>query len=158
MKLRSLPLIISLSLLSLSAFAANLPMYDQPQNNAKVTGTIDTSKGIMPIYTPQGDWVKIADPRNGNVGWVKKSDLTKATGTTFTVQYGTSSMTSAEAQEMVKKMQMDQQAVQQSINKAMQTMMDVWKNFPMIIPVMVAPQTPTPTTAPAPAAPVKPAK
>jgi SH3-like domain-containing protein len=61
------------------SFAKNINLYEQPKTDAKVVATIDPAQGIVPIYTPdKSEWVKIGDPRNGNVGWVKSSDLAKA--------------------------------------------------------------------------------
>jgi Bacterial SH3 domain len=58
------------------SYAKDVNLYDQPQNAAKVIGTIDAAQGIIPIFTqPNGEWLKVGDPRNGNVGWVKTSEL-----------------------------------------------------------------------------------
>lgn len=68
-----------------SAFAASLNLRDQPSDTAKVTGSVDLSAGIIPIYTPpDSQWVKIADPRNGNTGWVKSSELVDSKGNKIT--------------------------------------------------------------------------
>lgn len=63
------------------AFAKDINLYDQPQLAAKIVGTIDSTKGFVPIFsTPDGQWVKVGDPRNGNVGWAKTADLSTTNG------------------------------------------------------------------------------
>lgn len=68
---------VALSLLSSSiAYAVTLNLYDQPKTDAKVVGKIDTESGFVPIFTPKpGDWMKVGDPKNGNVGWIQTKQL-----------------------------------------------------------------------------------
>lgn len=71
------------------AFAKEISLYEQPKADAKVVGAVDLATGIIPIYTPkEGEWVKVADPKNGNVGWIKSSELsaTDSLQTTVTVR------------------------------------------------------------------------
>lgn len=163
----------SFAALILSTFsqAKEITMYDQPKADAKVVGAADLSSGIVPIFTPKsGDWVKIADPRNGNVGWVKSSELTSAGSFTFTqrfinngkgpqtyqiIQYGQpqKNMTTEEVQNMVQKMQTQQNTAQESMQKAVQDMMknmgamyqQQWETMqkagvPIIMPIVIMPQ------------------
>ena len=109
------------------AYAKDVTMYDQPKADAKIVGAADLSTGIIPIFTPKsGDWVKIADPRNGNVGWVKSSELTNSGSFSFTqriinnngkgpqtyqiIQYGKppQNMSNEQVQNMVQKLQTQQ--------------------------------------------------
>ena len=64
--------VLALAALSGSVFAATYPLYGQPNDKAKVIGKINdqTPDRHFQFYR-QGDWVKIADTQNGNVGWVK---------------------------------------------------------------------------------------
>jgi hypothetical protein len=176
----STTLLTGIIALSSSAFAAGISLYDQPNAKANVVGSVDLSKGIIPIYTPKpGDWVKIADPQNGNVGWVKSADLGKAMGNgsgavTFTqkimndgkgqhtyqvIQYGSLPASSdKQAKMMIQNMQ-QQQATQQQVQKAIETMItqmntlyqQQWNTFhtgtamPIIMPVMVIPAQPNQT-------------
>lgn len=55
-----------------ASYALNL--YEQPTENSKITATIAKGQPLMPIYF-QGEWVKVADPSNGNVGWVNSKTL-----------------------------------------------------------------------------------
>jgi SH3-like domain-containing protein len=58
------------------SLAKDINLYDQPDEKAKVIGTVDLSAGIIPILTPkEGSWIKVADPRNGNVGWIKSNEM-----------------------------------------------------------------------------------
>lgn len=51
-----------------------IQLREQPQQQAKVIATIKPGETIIPIIT-QGDWSKIADANNGNVGWVENKTL-----------------------------------------------------------------------------------
>lgn len=70
-----------LSLLATSvapvALAANINLYETPDVKAKVVATVDSSDALTPIYYPnnKGEWLKIANPKDGTVGWVKTQDL-----------------------------------------------------------------------------------
>ena len=133
--------------LSTNALAQSISLYDQPATNAKVVGSADLATGIIPIFTPkEGDWIKIADPRNGNVGWIKSSDLTKAKTTTgsvvFTqkiisgeskpgtyqvIQFGTPRLSNDEAKDLITKVQRDQQMIQNSFQNMMRNMNDLFQ-------------------------------
>lgn len=57
-------------------YAKTITLYSEPKMDSKVAGTMDTEGGITIVYTPKrGEWIKIANPANGNVGWVKSSIL-----------------------------------------------------------------------------------
>lgn len=161
--LRRLLFVLIISAISMVCSAKNINLYDQPKADAKVVGTIDSDTGIIPIFTPKDNkaWVKVADPRNGNVGWIKNSDIdTGATsGFTFTqhtissgkgpgtyqvFQFGTPNqqISPEQAQKMINQIQARQQAIQEDTAKMMQ---DIYKsmdlsNFPVIMPVIVLPQ------------------
>lgn len=82
--LRSCRLFLSLIIMvffSTSVIAKEVNLYENADVASKIVGKIDIAKGIVPIFTkPDGTWMKVGDPRNGNVGWVKTSDLAN-TGT-----------------------------------------------------------------------------
>lgn len=77
--LRSCSFMLSLILMtffSANAIAKEVNLYENADATSKVVGKIDAAKGLVPIFTkPDGTWLKVGDPRNGNVGWVKASDL-----------------------------------------------------------------------------------
>lgn len=59
-----------------TAYAESLNIYDKPEEKAKIIATIDSDSSIIPIfYNATKDWTKIANPKNGDVGWVKSSEL-----------------------------------------------------------------------------------
>lgn len=139
-----------LSLMSTMVFAKEINLYEQPNAQAKVVGTVDLAKGIIPIFTPQkSEWTKIADPHNGNVGWVKSSDLNNnepsTTSFTFTQKYinegsdktplsyqvifSPQNLTPQQTQDLAKKLQAQQQAIQQSMQKTFQDMMNNMNQF-----------------------------
>jgi hypothetical protein len=156
----SLLSLTALSCLALSSvtFAKNINLYDQPQTSSKVVGTIDTSSGVISIYSPEkSEWMKVGDPKNGNVGWVKKTDLgdTKINfniitngkgGQNYQVfQFGnTAPYSSEDAAKAMKEIQARQQVIQQEMQKSMQqiyqNVFQMWQNMPMMMPVVVVPE------------------
>jgi len=158
---------VFVSIFSVCAFAAlnNINLYDQPKSGAKVIGTVDVSAGVVAIFSsPQGDWMKVGDPRNGNVGWIKSSDLNNSGPTSFTftqkminngkgpqtyqmIQYGSPQKLTSEQTKALQELQLQQQRFQ----KQWQDTMDMFNhqfshetympgvNFPMIMPVVVVP-------------------
>ena len=64
-------------------FAKNINLYATPAKSATVVGKIDDGAKMVPIIsTPQGDWMKIGDPENGNVGWINLSDVKQQAAST----------------------------------------------------------------------------
>lgn len=161
-------ILVILLCLPLAAFTKTINLLEQPQINAKVVATVDLSAGIIPIYTQKdGAWVKVADPNNGNVGWVKSTDLNNAGASqssfTFTqsimndnkspvtyrvIQFGQPAQTPEQTQAMAKQLQAQQQAIQKSMQKMMRDMDQLFYNdwhsmhhesFPFFVPVMILP-------------------
>lgn len=156
--------ILLLCLITTSSFAKNLNLYEQPKSDAKIVGTLDPSKGIVPIFTPKGgDWVKIGNPNNGDIGWVKSSDLaqssTTPSGFSFSQQIESTGsgpksyvfklgvpapLTKEQADALYKQIQAQQAAIQQSVQKVIQ---DVFTNYnqsgtleiPIVMPVVLMP-------------------
>ena len=108
-------------------FAKTINLYDQPKADAKVIGTVDSDKGIIPIFTPkEGQWIKVGNPSNGNVGWVKMSDLNAPPGAmtefTFMQHMLNGDKNQQLTPEQIKQMQLQQQQIQESMKKMMQDM------------------------------------
>jgi hypothetical protein len=115
-----------------NAFAKTVNLYDQPQTNSKVVGTIDSESQMVPIFSSKaGDWMKVGNPKNGDVGWLKVSDVNsgKNSGFSFTqqtistddgpkttIQFGVPQQMTPDE---VKKMQERQAEVQKSVQKMM---------------------------------------
>ncbi len=164
------------------SFAKDINLYEQPKDDAKVMGTIDPSKGIVPIYTPkEGGWVKVGSPQNGNVGWVKSAELGAAgstsTGFSFSQQVENTgagpksyvfkfgipaSLSKEQSEALYKQIQEQQAAIQKSIQKIIQS---VFTNtdktgtteieVPIMMPVVLVPAS---SAVPAKTAPAEPAK
>lgn len=152
------------------AYAKSINLQEQPTANAKVVGSIDSETGIIPIFTPKGsDWIKVADPRNGDVGWIKLSDLGGAAGagtnvtltqkiitsgkvphTVQIIQFGTPGKLTPEQEKIMTQMKAQQEALQKDIQKMMNDMFknsnQEWAHFPMVIPVIVVPEQKISTT------------
>ncbi|MCL5260743.1 MAG: SH3 domain-containing protein [Gammaproteobacteria bacterium] len=77
--MKKLLFILSVFILSVifsSAFAKDINLYEKPDTQAKVIATISSDSQIIPIiYADKKDWVKIANPKNGDVGWAKVNEL-----------------------------------------------------------------------------------
>lgn len=164
--MKKLILILSCLAMLFSAytFAKTIDMYDQPNPQAKKIGSVDSSAGIIPIFQPNNNqWLKIADPRNGNVGWIKTQDLSNGkepmnvTVTQKVMDLGSgpynfrliqfndpSKMTPEQQQAMVKQIEQQRQQLQNQVK----TMVDqvskefnqVFSTFPIVMPVVIFPQ------------------
>jgi hypothetical protein len=163
---------ISAGLVSTVAVAKEITLFEQPNDKAKIVGTVDLAVGIIPIFTPKdSQWVKIADPRNGNTGWVKTSDLSPNGSSSFSfstryisddknknrgyqlIQIGdTDSKSNQQIQSQLLKLQEQQAAIQQSVNKSIENMVKdmnkLYKQYqemmkesgvPVVMPVMLVP-------------------
>lgn len=165
---RKLGLAVFATMLVGSVFAKTITLFDQPNANAKSIGSIDAAQGVVPIFTTKdGEWVKVGDPKNGNVGWIKSSDLkdpNSPVSITYTqqyinngnepqafqfIQYGPPhKMSKEEAQALVKKLQMDQQQLHKSMENIFNSMFqELNQRFPMMdrtapifMPVVIMPQ------------------
>src|SRR6185312_9955517 len=148
---------------TLALFAKNVSLYDQPKSDAKVIGTIDPSTGIVPIFTPkEGDWIKVGNPKNGDVGWIKSSDLVQAgassgsfsfsqkiVGTdkgpqSYVFQFGVPApLTKEQTDALYKRIEAQQEAIQKSVQQIIQDTFSHYNaadwNFPIIMPVVVMP-------------------
>ena len=58
------------------AHAKSLTLYSKPEAASATVATVESGDRLIPIYSPEkSDWIKVADPSNGNVGWLKRQDL-----------------------------------------------------------------------------------
>lgn len=167
--------ISTMLLMNSNCFAKNINLYQDPKSDAKIVGSINPEAGVVPIYTSKtGDWVKVGNPNNGNVGWVKSSDLVQSgvsnSGFSFTQQIvntgkgpesyvfklGVPAKLSKEQSDALYNQVMKQQAIiQQGMQKVIQ---DVFTNYnqmsgtgfgvPIIVPVVVTPNAPAAKTTP----------
>lgn len=101
MRLFLASLTLSALLASSSVLAAKINMYDTPVDTAKVSGTIDLANGVIPIFSPpNSEWTKVADPTNGNTGWVKNSELKDSNGNVITFQQKVASDNNGQSQSV----------------------------------------------------------
>lgn len=137
-----------------------IDLREQPNAASKIISKVDTANGVITIFMPKdSQWIKVADPQNGNVGWIPISELSH-TGISFNVittnngetnfqviQFGkVKQYTSEQLTTAAKKMQIRQQAIQKDMQQMMQNIMkDMnawWKEFPFVMPVVVVPEKP----------------
>ncbi len=153
------------------AHAKPLSLYAQPVLGAKVADTVDTASGMILIYTTKdGNWVKVANPKNGNVGWVPAKSLNqsgviqstfaysagpleggKTAGTYQVFRFGGEGAPDKAATDaMLKRVESQQLRVRQSMQHMMLEMDQLMKQqwhlfnediFPMAMPVVLVPVT-----------------
>ncbi|MES2216929.1 MAG: SH3 domain-containing protein [Pseudomonadota bacterium] len=137
LKLSALVLTVVSSFATSAVLAKNISLYEEPKTDSKVVASIDSSSTLVPIFSNKsGDWMKVGDPKNGNVGWIKVSDLSTSKGdsessgfsmteqtvgtpngpqTYRTIQFGNGSpMGSDQAQSIIQKIQTQQAQIQKN--------------------------------------------
>ena len=141
--------------------AKEIPLLQEPKIGSAPAGTADLSSGVIPIFTSKdGNWVKIGDPRNGNVGWIKASELSgngetsiifshriandgKNASSYQVFQFGTPSKLTSDQQKVLQKLEEQQAASRKAVQQAMQNMMNNWNMTmpgPILMPIIVVPQ------------------
>lgn len=171
--LLTLCLFTLISTFSLYAHAKGISLYDNPGKDAKVIGKIDITAGVVPIISSQdGSWMKVGDPRNGNVGWIKSSDTTGENGNvsiTFSqrtmgndsngspqtyqvIQYNNSNnLNQKDAQKVMQQIQMQQESMRNAVQQMLNEMNNIynmdWRTFnngnPVIMPIVILPAKPS---------------
>lgn len=69
-------ILAAMALTASSVFAKNIDLHLEPKADSKVAGMVNTEAGVTIVYTPKNsEWIKVANPANGDVGWVKSADL-----------------------------------------------------------------------------------
>lgn len=63
----------------------SIPVYSEPNTKTAPASTLTKGQKIISIFE-QNDWIKVANPDNGNVGWVKKSDWKAAAKNVVTIE------------------------------------------------------------------------
>jgi hypothetical protein len=138
--------------ISTLAFAATINLYEKPDSASKIITTIKTGDRLIPIfYTEKKDWVKIANPKNGDVGWAQASELkcpviiTNINGNITqqqivtdenhpkvynVIQYsGTKELKPEDAQKMVKDTELQQQKIDESMQQMQQHMQQIFQDM-----------------------------
>lgn len=119
----------------------NIALYAEPTANAKTVANVTVGQQLIPVYQ-QKDWVKVANPANGEIGWVKQNDLQQTTPAlshqavmqnyVITQQNGTDkkvfqidakgdvqALKDEQAETVIKQMTEQQQQMQEQFNKMM---------------------------------------
>lgn len=139
----SLITLISASAFMSVAMAKPVALYDNPSDQAKIVGTVDLALGIIPIFSPKdSDWVKVADPRNGHVGWVKAKELSANGSLSFKTEFkadddngmsrsyniiefgNTNKKSNKELQAQLERLQEQQTNIQKTVNKSINNMVN----------------------------------
>lgn len=151
--------LFSLAVLSLTlnvALAKNINLYDAPKDDAKVVGVLDGEAGFVPIFTPKdSEWVKVGDPKNGNVGWIKANELSKSGSSGFSfkiinmgtgpnsyqiIQMGSPHpYTTEQSKNLFKQMELHQQTIQKDMQQMIKDLQKNWENLPTFMPIILMP-------------------
>ena len=153
-----------------TVFANDLNLYENPDAKAKVVTTLKSGEQIMPIYSPaNSEWIKVANPKDGAVGWAKIADLKGPVITVITSNGGDNSkgqqfyqiqafggvqqIKPEEAEKMIKDIELRGQKMKESLLQMQSTMQkeienmmkDISSNknfltFPIIQPVIIVPE------------------
>ncbi len=165
MKQIPLSIILSSMIFSGTAFAKTLELYDNPKNDSKKIGTINSETGFVPIFKSKDKkWLKVGDPTNGNVGWLKSNDIKADSKNTYTfsekvimhdqgpssyiVKFGESYEISDEKiKAYFKEIQKRQNEIQQDMMKMMGDSLEYFNkfatDFPTMNPAKTEPQLPS---------------
>lgn len=130
------------------SFAKSINLYVEPKPDSKILGTLDSQVGAITIYTPKDNpgWVKVADPRDGKVGWIKSTEFGN---TNFTFQVITSGDGAngyriyqyGGTENEIKIMQLRQQNIQRRMQHLMDDMFDdFYAPGPIFVPVIIMPE------------------
>lgn len=138
---------LSLSICSSLSLAKSIDLYDQPKEG-KPIATLNSETGIITIFTPKNsDWLKVADPTNGNVGWVKSKDLDNTTihmnmlQTTKNGQQYQVIQSNQPSQQLNRLMQQQAYEMQRIMQDFQESWMGGprWFNEPRITPIFILP-------------------
>lgn len=149
-----------------AAPAEQITIYAEPNQTSAVVEKMSSNSAIITIFQPKNsDWIKVANPQNGNTGWVKSKDLSQASFNVQmiqgesgpehyqVIQYGNIPVNSQSVanimEQMRKRQSVIQQEMQQSVDTMYKEMQLFWSHFPMTLPVLVI----TPANQPAPVKP-----
>ncbi|QLH41786.1 MAG: SH3 domain-containing protein [Coxiellaceae bacterium] len=62
----------------------DLKLYNEPNPQAKVSATLTAGQQVVPFFE-QNAWIKVGDPKTGNVGWISKAQLKALTPSSLTI-------------------------------------------------------------------------
>lgn len=153
--------------LTISGFAADKPaaktaaieagkinLYADANESARIIDKFDVSANLIPIFEEKG-WIKVGNPKNGEVGWVNKeqcrrvteayynphvksitinivdSDVSKVqpSDTKIVAYRNDKQLSDKEAKELYKKMQKDQELFERQMDRLFNESLKGFPNF-----------------------------
>lgn len=68
--------LVFMASLPIIAPAKTLQLHGKPEASSPSVATVESGDKLIPIYAPEkSEWIKVADPKNGNVGWLRRQDI-----------------------------------------------------------------------------------
>jgi hypothetical protein len=65
-----------LSFFAITSFAKSVALYDSPNEKARIISKVVSDAPLLIIYqSKKGEWIKVANPQDGDVGWVEIKNL-----------------------------------------------------------------------------------
>lgn len=137
-------------LFTLTVSATTLTVYEQPDEKAKVTFSVDSGEALIPIIQ-KGQWLKVANPKDGNVGWIKTATISddKTPKVYRMIEYRhAAKLKPEEVDKLIAQMQQRQELFDRQMQVMMQSMFnsmramhvfDPFWDHPMV-PVIVVPE------------------
>lgn len=141
---------------SVSVHAKSLELLSQPEAKSVTIATVQSGDKLIPIFMPEkSDWIKVADPKNGNVGWLKREDLginsepkiyekriEKESGDKKKGPYhhevfeykGTEKLSDEQVKSLFEKMEQQQARMHKAMWSMYESMMSQFSNFEHMIP------------------------
>jgi hypothetical protein len=158
----------------------SVTLYTLPDATSKVVTTVAQGQNLLTVFQ-QGDWVKVANPATGDVGWIKERDLMQSATEAGPVVHhyvitrkdangnnqqtyqvtefssGVQNLNPQQAEQLIAQATQQQQQMQASLNKMMADMShsfdDMQKAFWQNMPsFFIIKANPQPTATNAPAA------
>lgn len=75
-------------MVSTASWGKTLTIYAEPNTESKALATLSEHVNLIPIYyEEEGGWVKVADPKDGSVGWAQVDELTNLDTVTLQQRY-----------------------------------------------------------------------
>lgn len=141
------------------AYAKDIALYQKPDAKSKIVAKVADPADVVIIFQPKkGDWLKIGDMTNGNVGWIKldalddTSPAAEAHKPTSSLPYhkkivkrsrddlggqhvqvfeyqGSENLSQEQVQDMMQRMEQRQRTMQHSLNRMMRSMMIDFDQF-----------------------------